>query len=80
MHRRGRQRTPDAGRQHCGDRHRPVRLAREPDRLLEAVEFATREWVDWYNNRRLLEPIGNMPPGEAEARYHARIEAPALAA
>ena len=33
----------------------------------EAVEFATLEWVDWFNNRRLLEPIGNIPPAEAEA-------------
>jgi len=34
---------------------------------MEAVEFATLEWVDWFNNRRLLEPIGNIPPAEAEA-------------
>ncbi len=47
---------------------------------MEAVEFATLEWVDWYNNRRLLEPIGNMPPAEAEERYYAELEAPALAA
>ena len=47
---------------------------------MEAVEFATLEWVDWFNNRRLLEPIGNIPPAEAEARYHAQLEAPALAA
>ena len=40
---------------------------RGPWRSLEAVEFATLEWVDWFNNRRLLEPIGNMPPAEAEA-------------
>ena len=53
---------------------------RGPWRSLEAVEFATLEWVDWYNNRRLLEPIGNMPPAEAEARYYAQLEAPALAA
>ena len=53
---------------------------RGPWRNLEAVEFATLEWVDWYNNRRLLEPIGNVPPAEAEARYHVQIEAPALAA
>ena len=39
-----------------------------PWRSLEAVEFATLEWVDWFNNRRLLEPIGNIPPAEAEAR------------
>ena len=47
---------------------------------MEAVEFATLEWVDWFNNRRLLEPIGNMPPAEAEARYYAGLEKPALAA
>ena len=47
---------------------------------MEAVEFATLEWVDWYNHRRLLEPIGNMPPAEAEARYYAGLEEPALAA
>ena len=34
-------------------------------RSFEAVEFATLEWVDWFNNRRLLEPIGNLPPAEA---------------
>ena len=47
---------------------------------LEAVEFATLEWVDWFNNRRLLEPIGNVPPAEAEARFYAQLEKPALAA
>ena len=51
-----------------------------PWRSLEAVEFATLTWVDWFNNRRLLEPIGNMPPAEAEARYNAVEEATALAA
>jgi putative transposase len=35
---------------------------RAPWRSLEAVEFATLTWVDWFNNRRLLEPIGNIPP------------------
>ena len=40
---------------------------RGPWRSFEAVEFATLEWVDWFNNRRLLEPIGNIPPAEAEA-------------
>jgi putative transposase len=53
---------------------------RGPWRNLEAVEFATLEWVDWYNNRRLLEPIGNIPPAEAEARYYARQQEVALAA
>ena len=41
-----------------------------PWRHLEAVEFATLEWVDWFNHRRLLEPIGNMPPAEREALYY----------
>ena len=47
---------------------------RGPWRSFEAVEFATLEWVDWFNNRRFLEPIGNIPPAEAEARYYAQIE------
>ena len=41
-----------------------------PWRHLEAVEFATLEWVDWFNTRRLLEPIGYVPPAEYEARYY----------
>jgi len=41
-----------------------------PWRTLEAVEFATLTWVDWFNHRRLLEPIGYMPPAEYEARYY----------
>jgi putative transposase len=53
---------------------------RDPWRTLEAVEFATLDWVDWFNNRRLLEPIGNIPPAEAEARYYAQLEASAMAA
>jgi putative transposase len=53
---------------------------RGPWRNMEAVEFATLDWVDWFNHRRLLEPIGNVPPAEAEARYYAQLEAPALAA
>ena len=53
---------------------------RGPWRSLEAVEFATLEWVDWFNNRRLLEPIGNIPPTEAEARYYAANREPAIAA
>jgi putative transposase len=53
---------------------------RGPWRSLEAVEFATLEWVDWYNNCRLLEPIGNIPPAEAEQRYYAELEARAVAA
>jgi transposase InsO family protein len=53
---------------------------RGPWRGLEAVEFATLEWVDWFNNRRLLAPIGNIPPAEAEQRYYAQPQETALAA
>ena len=53
---------------------------RGPWRSLEAVEYATLEWVDWFNNRRLLEPIGNIPPAEAEARYYAAARELPLAA
>jgi transposase InsO family protein len=53
---------------------------RGPWRSFEAVEFATLEWVDWFNNRRLLQPIGNIPPAEAEARYYALLDEPAMAA
>jgi putative transposase len=41
-----------------------------PWRNIEAVEFATLEWVDWYNNRRLMESIGNVPPAELESEYY----------
>ncbi len=53
---------------------------RGPWRSLEAVEFATLEWVDWFNHRRLLEPIGNIPPAEAEALYYAAQDSLLLAA
>lgn len=42
---------------------------RGPWKNLETVEYATLEWVDWFNNRRLLGPIGNVPPSEFEMRY-----------
>jgi putative transposase len=46
-----------------------------PWRHLEAVEFATLTWVDWFNHRRLLEPIGYVPPAEYEAAYYAQLQA-----
>lgn len=58
----------------------PIDNRRGPWRSFEAVEFATLERVDWFNHRRLLEPIGNIPPAEAEARYYARLDEPAMAA
>src|SRR5487761_2473351 len=53
---------------------------RGPWRSFEASEIATLEWVDWFNHRRLLEPIGNNPPAEAEDRYYTMREQPAMAA
>lgn len=47
---------------------------RGPWRSIEEVEFATLEWVDWFNNRRLLEPIGNIPPAEFEMAYYRQLE------
>jgi len=49
-------------------------------RSFEAVEYATLEWLDRLNNRRLLEPIGNIPPAEAEANFYAALETEAKAA
>jgi putative transposase len=46
---------------------------RGPWRSFEAVEYATLKWVGWFNNKRLLEPIGNLPPAEAEKRYYAML-------
>jgi transposase InsO family protein len=45
-----------------------------PWRHLDAVEFATLEWVDWFNTRRLLEPIGYVPPAEYEERYYQQAD------
>ncbi len=53
---------------------------RGPWRSFEAVEFATLEWVDGFNHRRLLEPIGNIPPAEAEEQYYAMLDEAAMAA
>ena len=53
---------------------------RGPWRTFEAVEYATLEWVDWFNNRRLLEPIGSIPPAEAEANFYAALEIEDIAA
>jgi len=47
---------------------------RGPWRTFEAVEYTTLEWVDWFNHRRLLEPIGNIPPAEAEDQYYAAAD------
>jgi putative transposase len=53
---------------------------RGPWKNLDEVEFATLEWVDWFNNRRLLEPIGDVPPVEFEQAYYEQLEGQAKAA
>ena len=53
---------------------------RGPWRSFEEVEFATLTWVDWFNHRRLLEPIGTIPPAEAAERYYAMLDEQRLAA
>ena len=50
---------------------------RGPWRALEDVEFATLEWVAWFNHRRLLQPIGYVPPVEHEQALHNCHKAPA---
>ena len=70
-------------RQRAGrNRHRVLFKTEEiyrrgPWRGLEDVEFATLEWVAWYNGHRLLNPLGYMPPAEFEQAYHDRQTAPA---
>ncbi|WP_157896721.1 IS3 family transposase [Acidovorax carolinensis] len=46
---------------------------RAPWKTKEAVELATLEWVAWFNHHRLLEPIGYIPPVEAEANYYRQL-------
>jgi|TARA_B100000949_G_scaffold57852_1_gene51021 putative transposase len=53
---------------------------RGPWKNLESVEYATLEWVHWFNNRRLLGPIGYVPPAEFEASYYQQQESPAMVA
>ena len=49
-------------------------------KTMEEVEMETLKWVDWFNNRRLLEPIGNIPPAEAEENYYAKMDNTKMAA
>ena len=51
-----------------------------PWKSFAAVEYKTLEWVDWFNHQRLLEPIGNIPPAEAESNYYAALETIKMAA
>ena len=53
---------------------------RGPWRNIDAVEYATLESVDWFNHRRLLKPIGDVPPAELEQAYYRQLEESAMAA
>jgi len=53
---------------------------RGPWKTIDEVEYAVCEWVDWYNNRRLLESIGDIPPAELEQAYYDQRDAQAMAA
>ena len=53
---------------------------RGPWKTVDEVEYATLEWVDWFNNRRILEPIGNIPPAEYELMYYQQLEESSAAA
>jgi transposase InsO family protein len=53
---------------------------RGPWRNIDDVEFATLTWVDWFNNRRLFQPIGDVPPAELEVAYYRQQEESAMAA
>ena len=53
---------------------------RGPWRQLDEVEYATLEWVDWFNHRRLLTSIGNLPPAELELMYDRQHEESAITA
>jgi hypothetical protein len=50
------------------------------ERNIDSVEYATLQWLDWFNNRRLLEPIGHVPPAEYEKAYYDDLERQAIAA
>ncbi|GAC1529445.1 MAG: hypothetical protein NVS2B4_07800 [Ramlibacter sp.] len=52
---------------------------RAPWKTKESVELATLEWVSWFNHHRLLEPIGYIPPAEAEANYNRHLAPQATA-
>ena len=48
--------------------------------LIDEVEYATLEWIDWFNNRRLVQPISDVPPAELEMAYCRQQEESAMAA
>jgi transposase InsO family protein len=79
-HHRRRKRDRRIGPSKADKRQAEVIRPKGPWRGLDEVEFATLEWVDWFNNRRLLEPLGYIPPAEFEAMYDRQQGAPATGA
>ena len=61
-------------------RRRSATRLRFVPRISSRVEYATLEWVDWFNHRRLLEPIGYLPPVEFEQLYYRNQATPAVQA
>lgn len=55
-------------------------IHRQPWKSREAVEMATLKWVHWYNTKRLMEPLGDIPPAEAEANFYRQQASQAMAA
>jgi putative transposase len=53
---------------------------RGPWKSMESVELATLEWVSWFNHQRLMEPLGYIPPAEAEANYYRQLNSQAAMA
>lgn len=58
----------------------PLIRRRGPWRSIKPVEFAPLEWMDWFNQRRVLEPLGDTPPAEPEGLFYAELESCAVAA
>jgi putative transposase len=55
----------------------PELIDRRTWKTRESVELATLEWVSWFNHHRLMEPLGYIPPAEAEANYYRQLNIPA---
>jgi hypothetical protein len=80
----GRKRRRLVRQRACGERHRALQdrsiRQRGPWRNIDAVEFAVMAWVDWLNNRRLLDPLDYVPPARCESAYYQAQRTPAAVA
>lgn len=59
-----------------GGLHKAEVIHRQSRKNREAIELTTLNWVDWFNHRRLLEPVGHILPAEVEAQYYRQMAAP----